>query len=54
VIKTARLSSVALGGEALFSEAACVAAGLDLEMPDRRDLRLKGIRDTVQVRVLAL
>jgi adenylate cyclase len=53
VIKTARLSSVAEGGEALFTEAACVAAGLDLEIPDRRELRLKGIRDTVQVRVLA-
>ena len=53
VIKTARLSSAAAGGEALFSEAACVDAGLDSEMPDRRELRLKGIRDTVQVRVLA-
>jgi adenylate cyclase len=53
VIKTARLSSTAAGGEALFSEAACVAAGLDLEMPDRRELQLKGIRDTVPVRVLA-
>ncbi len=54
VIKTARLSSEAAGGEALFTDAACVAAGLDLEMPDRREMRLKGIRDTVQVRVLTL
>jgi adenylate cyclase len=52
VIKTARLSSVAAAGEALFSDAACVAAGFDSETLDRRALQLKGIRDSVQVRVL--
>lgn len=52
VIKAARLGSASAGGEALFSEAACLAAGLDSEMLERRELQLKGIRDAVRVRVL--
>lgn len=39
---TARLSSTAAAGEALISEAACQASGLDLDHLSRRQVDLKG------------
>ncbi len=48
----ARLASEAHGGEALISEAAVGAAGLDLGNAERRQLALKGRSEPVRVRVL--
>jgi adenylate cyclase len=49
---TARLASQAGAGEALVSEAACTAAGLDLRSAEQRQLLLKGKSEPVPVRVL--
>lgn len=51
---TARLASLAGAGEALISEAAYTAAGLDLGNTERRQLELKGKSEPVSVRVLKL
>jgi adenylate cyclase len=48
----ARLSSTAAAGEALISEAACQASGLDLDHLDRRQVTLKGRTEPLAVRVL--
>ena len=48
---TARLASQAAGGEALVSEAAYAAAGLDLGNVEKRQLELKGKSEPVGVRV---
>jgi adenylate cyclase len=48
----ARLSSTAAAGEALISEAACLASGLDLEHLDRRQVTLKGRTEPLAVRVM--
>lgn len=48
----ARIASKAGPGEALISEAAYIAAGLDLGEPEQRQLELKGKSDTTSVRVL--
>jgi adenylate cyclase len=49
---TARLASKAGAGEALVSEAAYAAAGLDLKDAEQRQLELKGKSEPVSVRVL--
>lgn len=49
---TARLASKAGSGEALLSDAAYTAAGLDLGNLERRQLELKGKSEPVGVRVL--
>ncbi len=49
---TARLASQAGPGEALISDAACSAAGLDLGHLEQRQLELKGKSEPVSVRVL--
>ncbi len=49
---TARLASKAGAGEALISDAACAAAGLDLGDLEHRRLELKGKSEPVSVRVL--
>jgi adenylate cyclase len=49
---TARLSSQAGGGEALVSEAAYAASGLDAGPLEQRQLDLKGKSEPVNVRVL--
>ena len=49
---TARVASAARAGEALITEAAYVAAGLDLGTLEQRSLRLKGVSDPVSVRVI--
>ena len=49
---TARLASKAGPGEALISESAYAAAGLDLGNLERRELELKGKAEPVGVRVL--
>jgi adenylate cyclase len=49
---TARLASLAGAGEALISDAACAAAGVDLGDLDRRELSLKGRDAPLAVRVL--
>jgi adenylate cyclase len=50
----ARLAATAEPGEALISDAAYAAAGLNLEYLERRQLELKGKADAVGVRVLRL
>lgn len=52
VSTTALLSSTASAGEALISEAACLASGLDLEHLSRRRVELKGRTEPLDVRVL--
>jgi adenylate cyclase len=49
---TARLASAAGPGEALISDAAAAAAGIDLASYERRDLTLKGKAAPVSVRVM--
>ena len=49
---TARLASMAQSGEALISDAAYAAAGLDLGDLARRELELEGKAEHVNVRVL--
>ena len=49
---TARLASQAGPGEALISDAACSAAGLDLGHLEQRQLELKGKSEPVSVRVV--
>ncbi len=49
---TARLASHAAPGEALISDAACSAAGLDLGHLEQRQLELKGKSEPVSVRVM--
>ncbi len=49
---TARLASQAGPGEALISDAACSAAGLDLAHLEQRQLELKGRSEAVGVRVV--
>jgi adenylate cyclase len=51
---TARLASVARPGEALITEAAYLAAGVDLGEPERRRLELRGRSEPVEARVLRL
>jgi adenylate cyclase len=48
----ARLASAAGPGEVLVSEAACAAAGIAVKGLERRQLRLKGRDEQVEVRVL--
>ena len=50
----ARVASVAQAGEALITEAACAAAGLDLGRLEQRSLRLKGKSEPVTVRVVQI
>lgn len=50
---TARLAAMARPGEALISDAAYAAAGLDLGNLARRELELEGKAEHVSVRVLA-
>lgn len=52
VIKTARLSSAAPGGEAWSSEAACIEAGEDRASLERRVVQLKGLAEPATVCVL--
>ncbi len=49
---TARLASQAGPGEALVSDATCLAAGLDLGHLEQRQLELKGKSEPVSVRVM--
>ena len=49
---TARLASVAEPGEALISEAAYAAGGVDLGVLEQRQLALKGISEPVSAHVL--
>ncbi len=49
---TARLASQAGPGEALISDAACSAAGLDVGHLEQRQLELKGKSEPVSVRVM--
>jgi len=51
---TARLSSTAAAGEALISETACLASGLDLDHLSRRRVELKGRTEPLDVRVMRL
>lgn len=48
----ARLASEALPGEALVSQTACVASGIDIAGLEKRDLRVKGKSEPISVRVL--
>lgn len=48
----ARLAALAQPGEALISEAACTAAGLNRECLDRRQVEMKGKAGTFDVRVM--
>jgi adenylate cyclase len=48
----ARLASRARAGEVLVSEASCLAAGLETEGLEKRELELKGRSESVNVRVL--
>lgn len=48
----ARLCAQAAPGEALASEAICLAAGLDLNPLEARDLQLRGRDESVRARVL--
>lgn len=50
----ARVASAARAGEALITEAACAAAGLDLGSLEQRSLRLKGKLEPVTVRVVQI
>ena len=49
---TARLASVAGAGEALISEAAYTAGGVDLGELEHRQLELKGMSEPISARVL--
>jgi adenylate cyclase len=49
---TARLASQAGAGEALISEVACAAAGVEFASAEKRQLQLKGKSEPVSVRVL--
>ncbi len=51
---TARLSSSAGSGEALISEAACRASGLDLDHLARRQVELRGHTESLDVRVMRI
>lgn len=51
---TARLASVAAAGEALISDAALHAAGLQVEDSEHRELMLKGRTESLSVRVLTV
>ena len=51
---TARLSSSAASGEALISEAACRASGLDLDHLSRRQVELRGHTESLDVRVMRI
>jgi adenylate cyclase len=51
---TARLSSAASSGEALISEAACRASGLDLNHLSRRQVELRGHAKVLDVRVMRM
>lgn len=51
---TARLASAAGAGEVLVSEAACTAAGIETTDLELRELQLKGKREALAVRVLAV
>ena len=51
---TARLASQAGAGEALISEAAYTASGLNLATSEQRQLELKGKSESIGVRVLKL
>lgn len=51
---TARLSSTASSGEALISEAACRASGLDLDHLSRRQVELRGHTESLDVRVMRI
>jgi adenylate cyclase len=51
---TARLASSAAAGEALITEAAVSASGLDLDGLERRRLPLKGLTEPMMVRVLSV
>lgn len=51
---TARLSSAAATGETLVSEAAAIAGGFDTAALERRDLELRGKRDTTPVFVVSV
>lgn len=51
---TARLSSWASAGEALISEAACLASGLDLNHLGRRQFELKERVEPLDVRVMRI
>jgi adenylate cyclase len=48
---TARLSSVAAGGEVLISDAACAKAGYDTSGLEARNLQLKGRAEPIDVHV---
>jgi len=48
---TARVAAAAQAGEALITDAAYVAAGLDLGDVEQRRLQLKGVSEPVSVRV---
>jgi adenylate cyclase len=50
----ARLSSTAAAGEALISEAACLASGLDLDHLDQRQVELKGRTEPLAVRAMRI
>jgi adenylate cyclase len=49
---TARLASQAAAGEILISDAACSAAGLEMEMLEHRQMGLKGKSESIGVHVL--
>ncbi|HTP02565.1 MAG TPA: adenylate/guanylate cyclase domain-containing protein [Anaerolineales bacterium] len=49
---TARLASRSASGEILVTEAACLAAHMDVAVLERRELELKGKNETVNVRVM--
>ncbi len=51
---TARLSLTAAAGQALISEAACLASGLNLDHLDRRQVELKGHSEPLDVRVMRI
>jgi class 3 adenylate cyclase len=48
----ARLASRANAGEVLISEATCLAAGIDTDRLEKRELDLKGKSELVSVRVM--
>ena len=50
---TARLASAAAAGEILITQAAATASGFDTSGLERRDLELKGKRDTTPVFVVS-
>lgn len=52
VNKAARMSAAAQAGEVLISDEACALAGIDTAALEHREMRLKGLSDTVGVRSL--